>query len=461
MPVEASLKQALKLRNIRFFIAFRFFFNARFYYPVFAILFLDFGLTIEHFALLNVVWAAAIVVLEVPSGALADVFGRKKLLIAAGWLMVVEMALLSFAPKGNLHLLFIVFIFNRLCSGAAEAAASGADESLAYDTLKAQGLAHHWGAVLARQMRVRSLGGVISLMVGAAMYDPAFVQRLCRWIGWDIVITQDMTLRIPLVLTFIFAVITLVVAYKMEEEAVDPLCNTDSGELCRQNIATAFKLTFKAGHWILQTPFALIILLSGVMFDNVMRIIVTVSSQYYRLIEIPEAAFGLIGAVMAGVGMLVPSLATYLTGKYTPRFNFWVLCVLAFAGLSGVAAFIPWFGIFPMFIVMVVLFTLNFFQSHYLNRITESHQRATVLSFRGLSLNLAYGFSGLLFALLLAGLRPGIMNDHPNWDAVMVENQVFMDAIGWLPRFFSVTLVCLVVFAAVRLRTVQDHRFSG
>ena len=70
------------------------FFNARFYYPVFTVLFLDFGLTLEQFALLNVVWAGTIVVLEVPSGALADTLGRRKLLVSAGVLMVVEMALL-------------------------------------------------------------------------------------------------------------------------------------------------------------------------------------------------------------------------------------------------------------------------------------------------------------------------------------------------------------------------------
>ena len=49
------------LANVRRFIAFRAFFNARFYYPVFTILFLDYGLTIEQFALLNTVWAFTIV----------------------------------------------------------------------------------------------------------------------------------------------------------------------------------------------------------------------------------------------------------------------------------------------------------------------------------------------------------------------------------------------------------------
>ena len=58
------------ITNIRCFVAFRLLFNARFYYPVFTILFLDYGLTIEQFALLNSVWAATIVIAEVPSGAL-------------------------------------------------------------------------------------------------------------------------------------------------------------------------------------------------------------------------------------------------------------------------------------------------------------------------------------------------------------------------------------------------------
>ena len=51
--------------NIPLFIAFRVFFNARWYYPVLAVLFIDFGLTIEQYALLNVAWAAAIVGLEI------------------------------------------------------------------------------------------------------------------------------------------------------------------------------------------------------------------------------------------------------------------------------------------------------------------------------------------------------------------------------------------------------------
>jgi len=141
------------IKNVRLFIAFKVFFNARFYYPVFTILFLDFGLTMAQFALLNAIWAATIVIAEVPSGALADILGRRKLMVGAGVVMVTEIALLCFVPRGDPGLLFGVFAFNRVLSGLAEASSSGADEAIAYDALKEAGLQSQWGRVLAMQIR--------------------------------------------------------------------------------------------------------------------------------------------------------------------------------------------------------------------------------------------------------------------------------------------------------------------
>ena len=48
-------------------------------------LFLDYGLTLGQFGMLNGVWAATIVLMEVPSGALADTIGRRNLLITTGY----------------------------------------------------------------------------------------------------------------------------------------------------------------------------------------------------------------------------------------------------------------------------------------------------------------------------------------------------------------------------------------
>ena len=95
-PVPPSLS-----RNLALFIAFRVLFNARFYYPVLGILFMDLGLTLEQYALLNVIWAATIILLEIPSGALADVIGRKRVVVLSALLMVAEMTVFAFAPRGE------------------------------------------------------------------------------------------------------------------------------------------------------------------------------------------------------------------------------------------------------------------------------------------------------------------------------------------------------------------------
>ena len=146
-------RSPFSIANIRYFVAFRLLFNARFYYPVFTILFLDYGLTIEQFALLNSVWAATIVMAEVPSGALADLIGRKMLLISTSVLMILEMLLLSFVPLANITLVFWAFLLNRVFSGLAEAMASGADEALAYDSLVKEGDPDEWPKVLSIMMR--------------------------------------------------------------------------------------------------------------------------------------------------------------------------------------------------------------------------------------------------------------------------------------------------------------------
>ena len=176
--MPAPVDSVFKITNIRMFIALRVLYNARFYYPVFTVLFLDYGLTIEQFAMLNVVWAATIVLFEVPSGALADIFGRKTLLLCTSVIMIFELLLISFVPVGNPNLVFYVFLINRILSGFSEAMASGADEAIAYDSLVEHQLQAKWPDVLEVQMKVQSAGFIVAMIVGALVYDPHLLNQL-------------------------------------------------------------------------------------------------------------------------------------------------------------------------------------------------------------------------------------------------------------------------------------------
>lgn len=451
------------IRNIRLFIAFRVFFNARFYYPVFSILFLDFGLTLSQFAVLNAVWAGTIVLCEVPSGALADTLGRKNLLVFTGVLMVLEMALWALAPRQNPDLLFWILLVNRILSGLAEASASGADEALAYDSLKVQGDIKQWGQVLEKQMVVKSVGFVIVMIVGGAVYDPALMQRAVDFLGWGIPVTRETTLRFPIYLTLGMALLTLLTAFRMEDvtenasgDVSGGVCENETG--CIPTIFEAFKTTLRTGRWIVNTPFVLVAILAGLLFDSAIRMVITMSSQYYRLILIPEALFGLIGSATAMLGFFVPRFARRLTENHTPAFNLGVMAVLSLVGLVGMTFFYPVFGLIPALVLFSNMFLLGFFLSHYLNRAARSDQRATVLSFRGLALNLGYGCVGIFYSLLLAFLRGQLQSVHPDVTGEPLKNAVFIASMSWFPGYLGIGLVGLVAFSAWRLRHSKEYR---
>jgi MFS family permease len=447
-----------KIRNVRLFIAFRVFFNCRFYYPVFTILFLDYGLTLEQFALLNAAWAATIVLLEVPSGAMADTVGRRNLLIFSGILMVIEMVLLCFAPRGNAQLLFPLFLVNRILSGAAEASASGADEAIAFDSLQAEGDVRDWPRVLEKQMWARSSAFIIAMSLGAAVYDPQLMQHVLDALGINLLLNQGITLRIPPLLTLLMAILTLITAWRMREG--QERGNRNNAERVTK-ITEAFKLTLAAGGWILRTPFALIVILAGLAFDNCIRMIITLNSQYYRLIDLPEASFGLIGSGLAIVGLVMPRLARGMAQLHSPEFNLGIMSALTLIGLVSMTFFWPVFGLLPVIVLVAVIHLENFFQSHYLNRITDSHQRATVLSFKGLSFNLAYGLIGVLYSLLLAYLRSGVSAGQPEISEAQLENLVFIKSIAWFPGYFLLTMGAVLAYARWRLKNTDEHKRHG
>jgi MFS family permease len=448
-----------QLRNIRLFIAFRVCFNARFYYPVFTILFLDYGLSIEQFALLNTVWAITIVLTEVPSGALADLLGRKRLLVLTSVLMIIELSVIAFIPLASSTLIFWAFLINRILSGLAEAMASGADEAIAYDTLSLEGDANQWPRVLGVQMRIRSIAAMVSMTVGALVYDPDVVNTLIHLAGSSLSVDQQTTMRFPVYLTLVLAVAAFITTLRLKEPHLES-ADEPTGVSCKTLIDTS-RQTLRAGRWILTTPFALAIILYAMLYDHVLRMMITLTSQYLRLIDLPEASFGVIMAALSLLGLAVARLAEWMVQRFSPAQNAGWLALLTMVTLIGLTGFIPYFGLIPMSMVMVGLLLTDFFTSHYLNKITSSKLRATVLSFKGLAYNLAYGAIGVLFALLMHRLRGAGTAAHPDWSAEAVEHGAFRASIGWFPWYALALIGVVTFFSWYLLRGETAHRTRG
>ncbi len=394
-------------RNWRRFVLFRVLFNSRFYYPVLAVLFLDLGVSATEYTLLNFAWALAIVFTDLPAGVLADRIGRKPLVVAAAVFMVLEMILLGVAPLHGGIALLLCCLANRILSGMAEGMASGADEALVFDSLAERDRSGEWPEVLAQVMRWQGVGLVIAMLVGGAIYDPAFVGRLCSSIGWSHSFAQGTTLRFPIYLNLITALLTLSVVLGLREPKVRTSHVAPETRDAAGPEATAWRLVINAGTWILKTPVALFVITAGFMIHSVVRLFLTFSSSYFRLIEIPEATFGVIGATMGGLGLAVSPLARRMVANNSVARNYGLLALTVLAGLIGVSFRWWYWGVIFIVPLAGAMMALGYIVSYYLNTIAGSSHRATVLSFQSVAFNLGYGFISLIFALVLKAVRGG------------------------------------------------------
>lgn len=410
-------------RNANRFIIFSVFFTARAYYPVLAILFLDLGLTLDQFVLLNLIWAATIFLFEVPSGALADTIGRRTLLITASILMITEMLCLLFAPRDGGTVLFLLCVINRICSGLSEACASGADEALAYDSLPEPGRTAAWDKLLANAMRWRSLGFVVAMILGGVLYDPHIINIV---LPTQLQLSADIVHRLPVGLVLCQAFVCLFITLRM----VEPI-HVAAGSTLQKAIG----LTITTARWVFTNPITLIVILIGVAIDSITRNFATINSSYYRLINLPEWTYGFLGATLGVLGLFVPGIATRLNTRFSVLANLGMVAVASFIALALLIPAWPIFGVLPVMFLMTMMGFLSFTVSRVLHQEADSAQRATVLSVKGLVFNLGYGLFSLGFSGLLASF--------PNQPA----GNALRSALLWQVPYFAVIIVALFVWA--------------
>jgi MFS family permease len=111
------------------------------YYPLYALLFLDTGLSAAQVSGLFAAWSVTAFVTEVPAGVLADRWSRRGAVVLAGVLQAVAFAVWTTAPAyGSFLVGFVIW-------GVSGALASGASEALVHDGLAAVGAADAYGRV--------------------------------------------------------------------------------------------------------------------------------------------------------------------------------------------------------------------------------------------------------------------------------------------------------------------------
>ncbi|MFT4414315.1 MFS transporter [Fredinandcohnia humi] len=123
----------------------------------------DRGMTVMMVVLCEIVFAITIVISEIPTGIVADKFGRKKLLVLAGFLSMLEMIVLLFAYS------FWTFAFAVFLAGIAGACVSGAMNALLYDSLAAGKQEDRFERIVGRINSIDFIAAILAALLGSVL----------------------------------------------------------------------------------------------------------------------------------------------------------------------------------------------------------------------------------------------------------------------------------------------------
>ena len=300
--------------------------------------------------------------MELPSGALADIVGRKKSVIV-GWIITI----VSHVGMG-LSITPFAYIFMSLVGGFGGAFISGADVALVYDSLKEAGREREFAKVQGKGMLLGRVAIIIASFTGGFMFNihPA----------------------LPYVAMGVMELLGMGCYVLMYEPYIDTIKFTFKGYVTqlKQGVAEAFKNVHVK---YLTVFYALVggITLSSLFFFN-----------YSYAMELGLGAVG--QSVLFGVTGAIKAIAVFGLSKYLHKINKkWIF--LSFAILI-VVIYTP--AIFATRnLALIIIGVSEFIASsrfavldQYVNDEFESKVRATALSF--LNMLVSFVYMVLLFA---------------------------------------------------------------
>ncbi|MCH4889031.1 MFS transporter [Acidaminobacter sp. JC074] len=148
-------------RNILYVQAYYFFRSFIFAYVIERLFWRSRGISIAQTVYIEIIYGAVIILMEVPTGVLADRFSRKNIILSGSLLTLIGAALILNAYG------FAAFAGLIVLSGISGALTSGSVTALMYDSLQEIGETMSFEKYLSRIKAIRYGSGLLAAMIGA------------------------------------------------------------------------------------------------------------------------------------------------------------------------------------------------------------------------------------------------------------------------------------------------------
>ena len=318
------------------------------------------GLSMKDIMILQAVYSIAIVILEIPSGYLADVIGRKKTIIIGA-----VFGVFGFITYG-LSFGFMGFLVAEIILGIGQSCISGADSAMLYDSLLEKGEEKKYTRF---EGRITSLGNLAEAIAGIA--------------GG---LLAGITLRAPYLAQIFVAFIALPAAITLVEPARKiPLIKAGVKEIIH---IARFAL-------FIDRPLRRNILFSAITGTATLTM-AWFAQPFFEYTRIDIAWFGILWTTLNLTVALTSYTAHRLEKRLGQRGSILLIALLIPLAYMALSRFHAPGGLFVLYLFYLVRGYATPVLKDYINRITASHIRATVLSVRNFVIRLLFALTGPL-----------------------------------------------------------------
>lgn len=347
-------QQELKSNIWKFYI-YQIFSSLAFFVPVIVLFWQENGLSLTQIMILQSLFSVAIVLLEIPTGYFADIFGRKKSLIFSCIFWASGVLFYGFGHN------FYQFLIAELLMAFGLSFASGADSALVYDTLKELKQEGSYKKVWGNALFFALIANSISSIIGGFIAEVSF-----RWTFYAMV--PFMIFLIPLSMSF--------KEPKRDKLIFERGYAFELLKVLKDNIIKNEKI-----RWLVVYSAIIVGFNSAVLW---------LYQPYFKLTGLDIFYFGFAFAAFGAVAALSSKYAHRIEEKLGQRYSLIMLIVLIGVSYLLMGNFIYLFSFSFAFMQQFVRGFSDPVITDYINKLASSDVRATLISAQNLVGRLFY-----------------------------------------------------------------------
>ncbi|NPA37189.1 MAG: MFS transporter [Chlorobi bacterium] len=332
--------------------------------PILFIFYRNLGLSELEMFQLKAFYSISIVIFEIPSGYVADVIGRKKTLITGSILGTLGFAVYSFSSG------YWAFMSAEIILGLGQSFISGADSAMLYDSLKADNRANDYIKYEGRNFSIGNFSEAIAGFAGGAL--------------------AEISLRLPFYFQTGIAFIAVPAAIMLIEPPI-----------YRKRKNTGFTDILKIVNYsIFKNSSLRWNLIYSSIIGSATLTMAWIYPLYLKNLNFSEIEIGTTSTFLNMIVGMTTLFAYRIERRLKPKLTIWTTTLFISGGFIAI-------GLIHSYAALVILTFFYFSRGiatpvlkDYINRITTSDMRATVLSIRSLIIRTLFSVIGPLFGYM-------------------------------------------------------------